>query len=308
MLGAGGSAVAAIAAGLLLSLRCLAFGLVMAPVMTWRRPARALAAQLMIDEAVAVGTASEDPALRRFGYLAAGLGVFVAWNLSTAARGDPGGVHRHARHRPRPRRDDPGSVPRPALAPPGRPGPAPRRPRRVRPLAVLLVPLTPAGVPVVAAAAAVLARPARGPGPSCARSRPGMSPATVVLLVLAAGVYLLKAAGPLLLGGRALPPLAGRVVALLPAGAAGRPGRRLGGEHRRPGWCSTRGCSPSPPRPWRCGCGPRSWWSWWSPRPRRRWPGCSESLPATQPDRPRRRREPQRTMLGPDTADPSSGP
>ena len=45
-----------------------------------------------------------------------------------------------------------------------------------------------------------------------------MSPATTVLLVLAVGVYALKAAGPLLLGGRELPPLGARVVALLPAG------------------------------------------------------------------------------------------
>jgi branched-subunit amino acid transport protein len=41
--------------------------------------------------------------------------------------------------------------------------------------------------------------------------------ATVVLVGLAAGTYLLKAAGPLLLGGRALPPAVVRVAELLPA-------------------------------------------------------------------------------------------
>ena len=45
-----------------------------------------------------------------------------------------------------------------------------------------------------------------------------MSPATTTLLVLAAGTYLLKAAGPLVLGGdRELPPVAQRLALLLPA-------------------------------------------------------------------------------------------
>ena len=44
-----------------------------------------------------------------------------------------------------------------------------------------------------------------------------MNDATTVLLVLTVGVYALKATGPLLLGGRELPPLLTRVVALLPA-------------------------------------------------------------------------------------------
>ena len=39
--------------------------------------------QLMIDESTAVGTASTDLALRRYGFLAGGLGVFVVWNLMT---------------------------------------------------------------------------------------------------------------------------------------------------------------------------------------------------------------------------------
>ena len=163
VLGAGGSAVAAIAAGLLLSLRCLAFGLVMAPVMTWRRPGRALAAQVMIDEAVAVGTASDDPALRRFGYLAAGIGVFLAWNISTlvgATLVPPTGTLV----------TDLGldaTIPAAFLALlwPRLADPAQRRVALGGALvAVVLVPMTPAGVPVVAAAAAVLLG-LRGPRP-----------------------------------------------------------------------------------------------------------------------------------------------
>ena len=85
VLGGGGTVAAAVVAGLLLNLRCLAFGLVMAPSFPrawWRR---ALAAQLMIDESTAVATSAQDPRLRWFGYLVGGLGIFVSWNLSTLA-------------------------------------------------------------------------------------------------------------------------------------------------------------------------------------------------------------------------------
>lgn len=45
-----------------------------------------------------------------------------------------------------------------------------------------------------------------------------MSPATLTLALLAAGTYLLKAAGPMLLGGdRQLPPVVERLAGLLPA-------------------------------------------------------------------------------------------
>lgn len=83
ILGDGGSVPAAAVAGLLLNVRSLAFGVIMAPALggaVWRR---ALMSQLMIDESTAVGTASEDVQLRRYGYLAGGIGVFVVWNLTT---------------------------------------------------------------------------------------------------------------------------------------------------------------------------------------------------------------------------------
>ncbi|HEY3144414.1 MAG TPA: AzlC family ABC transporter permease [Acidimicrobiales bacterium] len=83
VLGSGGSPLAAIAAGLLLNLRSLAFGVVMASALRgpwWRR---ALWSQLMIDESTAIGSAQADLRWRRYGYLCCGLAVFTTWNVST---------------------------------------------------------------------------------------------------------------------------------------------------------------------------------------------------------------------------------
>src|SRR6056297_3877285 len=83
ILGDGGSAASAAVAGLLLNVRSLAFGIIMAPALAgsvWRRAA---ISQLMIDESTAVGSAQADARWRRYGYLVAGLGVFVVWNLTT---------------------------------------------------------------------------------------------------------------------------------------------------------------------------------------------------------------------------------
>lgn len=85
VLGEGGTVAAAVGAGVLLNLRSLAFGVVMAPVLRGSLGVRLAASQLMIDESMAVGSAASDPALRRYGYLAGGIAVFVLWNLSTLA-------------------------------------------------------------------------------------------------------------------------------------------------------------------------------------------------------------------------------
>ncbi len=82
-LGDGGAVAAAVSAGLLLSLRSLAYGVIMAPALAgplWRR---VLDSQLMIDESIAVATTQKDHGLRRFGYLWGGGSVFVGWNLMT---------------------------------------------------------------------------------------------------------------------------------------------------------------------------------------------------------------------------------
>ncbi len=83
ILGDGGSVASAAIAGLLLNARSLAFGVIMAPALfgTWWQ--RAAMSQLMIDESTAVGTAQAERRWRRYGYLVAGVGVFVVWNLTT---------------------------------------------------------------------------------------------------------------------------------------------------------------------------------------------------------------------------------
>lgn len=85
VLGDGGTAVAAIGAGLLLNLRSLAFGVVLAPALAGPWWKRAAMSQLVIDESTAVATAQGDLRWRRFGFLAGGISVFVLWNLCTLA-------------------------------------------------------------------------------------------------------------------------------------------------------------------------------------------------------------------------------
>ena len=85
VLGDGGGAVAAISAGLLLNIRSLAFGVLLAPSLTGGLGTRALLSQLVIDESTAVATVQDEPRWRRYGFLAGGLAVFTVWNLTTIA-------------------------------------------------------------------------------------------------------------------------------------------------------------------------------------------------------------------------------
>lgn len=79
----GGGALAAIGAGLLLNLRSLAFGVVLAPDLDGPVWKRAALSQLVIDESTAVATLQDGRRWRRYGFLAGGLGVFAVWNLTT---------------------------------------------------------------------------------------------------------------------------------------------------------------------------------------------------------------------------------
>ena len=83
VLGSGGTPATAIASSLLVGLRSLAYGVVMTPYLPKQFWKRALDSQLMIDEAVAVGTAAKDPKNILFGYRWGGLAVFVLWNITT---------------------------------------------------------------------------------------------------------------------------------------------------------------------------------------------------------------------------------
>jgi len=83
VIGGGGAGAAALATAALLGVRNALYGLQMAPLLRprgWRKPA---AAHLTIDESTAVALAQPEPAARRAGFWAAGLGVFVFWNLAT---------------------------------------------------------------------------------------------------------------------------------------------------------------------------------------------------------------------------------
>tara|TARA_B100001778_G_scaffold57465_1_gene44357 strand:- start:4993 stop:5685 length:693 start_codon:yes stop_codon:yes gene_type:complete len=78
-----GTVIAAITAGLLLNLRSLAFGVSMAPSLKGSFLWRAGVSQLMIDESTAIGSSQATHELRRYGYLWGGLSVFVLWNATT---------------------------------------------------------------------------------------------------------------------------------------------------------------------------------------------------------------------------------
>lgn len=83
ILSEGGAIATAVSTGLLLNLRSLAFGVLLAPDLRGPVWWRALVSQLVIDESTAIATAEDDSASRRWGFLVGGVAVFVLWNLST---------------------------------------------------------------------------------------------------------------------------------------------------------------------------------------------------------------------------------
>lgn len=155
ILGDGGSVASAAIAGLLLNVRSLAFGVVMAPALAGAWWKRAAMSQLMIDESTAVGSVQHGRRWQRYGFLAAGVGVFVVWNLTTIAGYivfsgagdliDELGL------------DAAGPAAFLALLWPR----LSRRPARIAAvtgalIALVLIPLAPAGIPIVAAMGGVL--------------------------------------------------------------------------------------------------------------------------------------------------------
>jgi 4-azaleucine resistance transporter AzlC len=155
VIAAGGSAAAAVVNALLLGVRNTAYGFSVASVLRGAWPRRALAAQLVIDESTAMARAQEDEDAARGAFWFTGVSVFVCWNLGTlggalAGSGiaDPSAWGLDAMF--------------PAaflalLAPQLRQAGAPAAALAGALIAVTLLPITPAGVPVLAAAAGVLA-------------------------------------------------------------------------------------------------------------------------------------------------------
>jgi predicted branched-subunit amino acid permease len=159
---AGGALPGAIANGLVLALRHLAYGVAVAPLLPRSLAGRLGASQLIIDESVAMATAQRDPAAARRAFWATGLSVFVCWNSATLA----GALASQAL-------TDPEALGLDAVFPAAfvallapqlrRPG-APAAALAGALIAAVLVPFVPPGVPVLVAATGVLAglRRARG--------------------------------------------------------------------------------------------------------------------------------------------------
>ena len=98
VLGAGGSALSAIAASALLALRNGFYGARMAPLLQVRGIKRLLASQITIDESTAIALAHEQTSKEdaRKGFWLTGSGIYLFWNLATLlgalganALGDP---------------------------------------------------------------------------------------------------------------------------------------------------------------------------------------------------------------------------
>jgi predicted branched-subunit amino acid permease len=76
----GGTALAAVAAGLLVNARHVPFGFTVGDALGGGRLRRLVGSHLMIDETVAFALAQRDPERRRAAYWACGAGLFVCWN------------------------------------------------------------------------------------------------------------------------------------------------------------------------------------------------------------------------------------
>lgn len=154
-LAAGGAAAPAVASGLVLASRHLAYGIAVAPLLPGSRRARLLAAHLVIDESTAMARAEPDRKRASLAFWATGASVFACWNVATAvgaligrAIADPAALGLDAVF--------------PAafvalLAPQLNTRTARRAALAGAGIAVALVPIAPAGVPMLAAAAAAAA-------------------------------------------------------------------------------------------------------------------------------------------------------
>ena len=154
VLAGGGGALAAMGPAVVLALRNAAYGLSLAPILHGRLRRRALAAQLVIDETTAMARAEDDPAAARRAFLATGVSVWLCWNAGTLAGALLGGGSatraRSASTRCSRRRS--WRCSRRSCAVPVRPSAA----LGGALIALALVPFTRAGVPVIAALAAVV--------------------------------------------------------------------------------------------------------------------------------------------------------
>jgi 4-azaleucine resistance transporter AzlC len=153
VLAAGGGVLAAFSPAVILALRNAAYGVSLAPILPRRLRARALLAQLVIDESTAMARAEDDPAAARRAFLATGICVWLCWIVGTLA----GTLLGHGLGDPRTFGLD---AMFPAaflalLAPQLRRPGAPAAAAAGAAIAVSILPFTPPGVPVAAALAGV---------------------------------------------------------------------------------------------------------------------------------------------------------
>jgi 4-azaleucine resistance transporter AzlC len=92
VLGAGGTAAAALPPAVLLAARNGIYALSLGSVLRRGRWRRALDAHLVIDESTAMAHAQRDPVLSRRGFVLTAVGIFVCWNAGTLAGALAGGV------------------------------------------------------------------------------------------------------------------------------------------------------------------------------------------------------------------------
>ena len=87
VIGAGGSAISAIATASLLGIRNGLYGVLMAPILKVRGLKRIVAAHVTIDESTGVSLSQEPHGIQamREGFWLTGFGVFLFWNLFTLA-------------------------------------------------------------------------------------------------------------------------------------------------------------------------------------------------------------------------------
>ena len=84
VLGAGGSALAAVGSALLLGTRNTVYGVRLVPLLEPRGTLRRLGtAHWVIDETTALSIAAPDSRLARLAFLAGGASIFVMWNVTT---------------------------------------------------------------------------------------------------------------------------------------------------------------------------------------------------------------------------------
>ena len=85
VIGAGGTALTAIATSTLLGFRNALYGIVMTPILQVKGFKKVVAAQITIDESTGVALGEEDRgiSLQRQGFWLTGFGVFFFWNIFT---------------------------------------------------------------------------------------------------------------------------------------------------------------------------------------------------------------------------------